>query len=121
MIPGSNLLKQAFSLIAQQTFDYYEFVSRTPNAVGQDVTTYAAPVAVLGSVQPVPRNLFQQNGLDFQRNYVNVYLQQGVIDVDRDVSGDQIVFQSNRYQVMSKTPWFGIDGWDAMLCVQIDT
>jgi hypothetical protein len=67
----------------------------------------------------VPRELFDRYGLDFQRSYVNVYLQRGVIDVARDVAGDQIVFNGVTYQCLSKTPWDAIDGWDAVLCVQV--
>ncbi|OWK39547.1 hypothetical protein FRUB_06110 [Fimbriiglobus ruber] len=50
---------------------------------------------------------------------MNVYLQRNVIDVARDVSGDQIVFNGATYQCVSKTAWDAIDGWDAVLCVLI--
>ncbi len=40
-------------------------------------------------------------------------------DVTRDVSGDQIQFAGNTYQVLSVTPWFAINGWDGILSVQI--
>jgi hypothetical protein len=119
MIPGANLLSTALSIIARQQFNYYAFQSRTPNVVGQDVTTYADPAALQGSVQPVPRSLFQLYGLDFQRNYVNVYVSQAIFDVARDISGDLIVFNGNCYQCLSVTPWSAIDGWCAVLCVQI--
>lgn len=119
MIPGSNILQAALQVIARSSFCYYAFESRTPNAVGQDVTTYAAPVTLQGSVQPVPRSLYQQYGLDFQRNYVNVYVSQTVLDVTRDVSGDQILFNGRTYQCVSVTPWSAIDGWSAVLCVQV--
>ena len=31
----------------------------------------------------------------------------------------QIVFNGATYQVLSKTPWDAIDGWDAVLCVLV--
>ncbi len=77
MIPGANILTTALSIIAKQSFSYYQFQSRTPNAIGQDVATYAEPITLTGSVQPVPRTLYQDYGLDFQRNYINVYAKQG--------------------------------------------
>ncbi|OWK42056.1 phage collar protein [Fimbriiglobus ruber] len=109
----------AFRVLGKQCFQYYAYQSRTPNDVGQYVTTYAPPVTFYGSVQPVPRDLYERYGLEFQRSYVNVYLQRNVIDVARDVSGDQIVFNGATYQCVSKTAWDAIDGWDAVLCVLI--
>ncbi|MHC5539495.1 phage collar protein [Singulisphaera rosea] len=109
----------ATRLIATQAFDYYAFDCRTPNAIGLDVAVYKTPVTLRGSIQPVPRSLYQAYGLDFQKNYINVYVSQAITDISRDVSGDQIVFEGNPYQCVSKTPWVGIDGWDAVLCVAI--
>ncbi len=119
MIPGANILATALQIIGKSSFTYYAFSSRTPNDIGQDVTCYAPQVTLQGSVQPIPRSLFQQYGLDFQRNYINVYVSKNVIDVARDVSGDQIVFNGNTYQCVSVTPWVSIDGWNAVLCVQV--
>ncbi|OWK47569.1 phage collar protein [Fimbriiglobus ruber] len=109
----------AFRVLGKQCFQYYAYQFRTPNDVGQYVTTYAPPVTFYGSVQPVPRDLYERYGLELQRSYVNVYLQRNVIDVARDVSGDQIVFNGATYQCVSKTAWDAIDGWDAVLCVLI--
>jgi hypothetical protein len=111
----------ALSVIGRSSFSYLAFASRTPNAIGQDITNYARPVTLQGSVQPVPRSLYQQYGLDFQRNYINVYVSKAILDVTRDVSGDMIVFNGNSYQCVSTTPWAAIDGWVAVLCVQVPT
>lgn len=119
MIPGTNILNQALRVLGKQSFDYYAFVSRTPNSIGQDIATYANPVTSQGSVQAVPRSLYQLYGLDLQKNYINVYVSQAVLDVTRDVSGDQVVFNGHRYQCLSVTAWSAMDGWNAVLCVQI--
>lgn len=119
MIPGANILGMALTLIGRQSFDYYAFKARRQNEVGQDIALYAPRQTLSGSVQPVPRSLYQENGLDFDRNYINFYVQKSVLDVARDVSGDQIVFSGDRYQCVSKTPWFAQDGWVGVLAVQI--
>jgi hypothetical protein len=119
MIPGSNILSMALGVIGKSTFSHYAFKSRTPNAIGQDVPIYALPVALQGSVQPVPRSLYQQYGLDFQRNYINVYVSKAVLDVTRNVSGDMIVWNGHSFECVSTTPWNSIDGWTAVLCVQV--
>ena len=119
MIPGQNILLAALSILGKQCFQYFPFLSRTPNSIGQDVATYSAPVPVTGSVQPVPRNLYQQYGLEFDRYYLTVFVPQCIIDVDRDVSGDALLYNCNYYQVLSKTDWFPQDGWVQVLAVRI--
>jgi hypothetical protein len=118
-VPGSNILNTAMRAIAKQSFTYYAFLSRTPNQIGQDVTKYDSPMTMQGSVQPVPRTLYQAYGLDFQRYYLNFYVSKSVLDVSRDISGDQIAFNGRRFQCMSKTDWFGQDGWVAVLAIEV--
>lgn len=117
--PGSNLLLQAAQLIAQQTITYLAYVSRATNSIGLWVNTYAAPVTIKGSLQPVPRSLMQFLGLDMNKEYVNIFVPQAVIDIARDVSSDQFQFAGATYQALSITPWVNIDGWNQVLAVQV--
>lgn len=119
MIPGSNLLNRALRLIMRQTVVYYQFVSRAPDDVGQDVTTYASPVNITGSFQPVPRTLYDAYGLDLQKSYYTFYTSNNLLDIERDVSGDQLVFNNRRFQCESDNDWFAVDGWKGVLCVDI--
>lgn len=121
IVPGSNILAAALSIIAPSKFQYLQFDNRTLNSIGLNVTNYKAPVNATGSIQPVARNLYTNMGLDFQKNYWNFYVPQNTIDVNRDVSGDQAIFQGQRFQFLSKTPWFGVDGWNAVLAVEVPT
>jgi hypothetical protein len=118
-IPGQNLLNMALQIIARQTIAYYQYASRTLNAVGQDVTTYASPVNITGSWQPVPRKLYIEYGLDLQKDYFTFYTSNNLLDITRDVSGDQIAFRGRRYQVESDNDWFQLDGWKGVLCVDL--
>jgi hypothetical protein len=118
-IPGANVLKMAFRLLTHEDITYYQYQDRTQNNVGQDVTEYAPPVIIRGSFQPVPRRMYAQYGLDFQKEYYTFYTSNNLLDIQRDVSGDQIWFQGVRYQCESSNEWFGIDGWVAILCVAI--
>lgn len=118
-IPGANLLKIAFTVIAQQTVGYLKATGRTVNAVQQQVTTYASSVLIKGSFQPVPRSLYEVNGLDFQKVYYTFYSSMNIIDIQRDVSADQITFNSATYQVLSSNDWFAVDGWKGVLCVLV--
>lgn len=119
MIPGQNILNMALSVIAKQQVTYYRFAGRALNSIGQDITTYNSPIFVVGSWQPVPRTLYYQYGLDLQKDYFTFYTSNNVIDVGRDVSGDQIAFNGQRYQCESNNDWFQLDGWKGILCVHI--
>lgn len=118
-VPGINLLNMALTVIQQQTVDYYQYNARTLNAVGQYVTTYKTMVKIVGSWQPVPKHLYPIYNLDLQKSYFTFYTSNNVLDITRDVSGDQIVYKGRRYQVESNNDWYQEDGWKGMLCVDI--
>lgn len=109
----------ALRVIARQSFQYYRTNGRTVASNGQYVTAYNSPVCTSGSAQPMPRELNQNYGLDFNQHGFKFYAARDVIDVGRDVAGDQIVFEGKYYQVLSSTPWRGIDGWNEIVCVEV--
>lgn len=119
MIPGSNLLSMALRVIAPQTIAYYPYVSRTKLANGVLNPVYGSGVNVDGSFQPVPRSRYENMGLDFQKNYVTIFVSKNVIDIERDVTGDRFTYAGKLYQAESRTDWFSQDGWDAILCVEV--
>ncbi len=118
-IPGQNLLNMALTIIKQQTLSYFMFVSRNLNLIGQDITTYASPINLVGSWQPVPRKLYEIYGLDLQRDYFTFYSSNNILDIQRDISGDQVEFMGKRYQVVSDNDWYQLDGWKGILCVNL--
>lgn len=118
-VPGSNVLRKAMRVLGNNTFTWYQFTGTSTNDIGLDVNTFAYGQQVKGSVQPVPRSSLQTLGLDFNKEYINVFSQPPVQDLARDRAGDQIQFNGFRYQVMSDTQWSGIDGWQQSLCVKL--
>lgn len=119
MIPGSNLLNQAMLLVAKQQFTYYRFLSREANAIGVYESVYEPAVTGYGSLQAVPRNLYQQMGLDFQKKYLTLYVAEDLIGVERDTSGDYIRYANDWWQIESDTDWLAADGWRAFLCARV--
>lgn len=119
MIPGSNLLKRALRKIHAETVLYYRYIARENNAVGLFVTTYDDPTAIKGSVQAVPRDLYERLGLNFQNNYINFFVSKDLLDIARDVSGDQIAWNGRRWECESLTPWYGIDGWVQVIAIDV--
>lgn len=120
MMPGGNILGMALRVIKRQSFLYYKFKGRETNDIGLDVAAYHPPIPLTGSIQPVPRHLYQNLGLEFQRNYWNFFLERATLDIERDVSGDQMEYDRKRFNCISRTPWASVDGWDQVLCVQVD-
>ena len=65
------------------------------------------------------RRKFVHLGLDFAKSYAYFFISRNFIDLNRDVSADQLGFQGRRYQIQSNTKWYHIDGWLQILSVDI--
>lgn len=117
-IPGANLLSMAARVIAMQTLQHRAFVSRDENAAGDTVSTFAAPVAIQGSVQPINKRLYQELGLNLTKNYVMLYTSSNVSPTTRDREGDLVSINGKTWQCESDQNWAGIDGFTKMLCVE---
>lgn len=119
MIPGSNLLAQALTVITPSECLLYSQTGRTLNSIGQWVSTYADPVAVLASVQAVPRSVYKMMGLDWQKSYVQFYSVDLIQDLARDRSGDMLEWNGRRYEIQSKNDWRPMDGWSGIVGVDV--
>lgn len=119
IVPGSNLLRMAMGVIGAQEVQWLQFLGKTTNAAGIDVPTFAEPVTVYGSFQAVGQNLLQNLGLDWTKNYATFYATMDFGDVERDKTGDRLVYGGKTFSCESKTPWFEQDGWSRVLCVEI--
>lgn len=119
MVPGSNLLDLAGTLIAFQKGTLYRWMSTTQDAAGRDVATYGGPQSIVCSQQAVPRSMFEQWGLDLQRNYIMLYTDVVLHDLKRDATPDKVVYNGRAYTVESNTDWQNQDGWQGSLCVDV--
>lgn len=113
-----NLLNKALRLIPSQSVQWYQFVSSTTGGNGLDVSTFAVPVTVTGSFQPVPRNMYEQLGLELNKDYCNFFTSAAFGDLTRDIAGDEFVFAGDRYKVMSNTEWQPVNGWQSSMAVK---
>lgn len=120
MIPGCDLLSDALSILGTQFVSYFRFKRRVDNEIGNYVTEYYDAVDLEGNLQPVPRQLYHDYGLDLNKIYYTFYASAHILDVQRNISGDKIVFQSNTYICESANDWFAIDGWVGILCVLVN-
>lgn len=118
-VPGSNLLKKAFKIINKDPFVYRQFKKRTTNSIGIDVPEFEPDVILNGSIQAVPRRLYQQHGLDWKKNYITIYSSDVIEGVNRDTTGDRIMFDGKLFQVLDENNWTPIDGWNGVMCVEV--
>lgn len=120
LVPGSNLLKLALTVIGSQLVQYQSFVSKETNAAGIKVPTYAAVVPLKGSFQPVARQYYNQMGLDFNKEYCNWYDPNATVnDLGRDRKGDRIIFAGKVFEALSSSDWKAVDGWNGTIFVRI--
>lgn len=123
LIPGSNILSLALSVIGSTPVEWFKYQSQAPGPTGKNVVTYAAPVTVTkGSVQPVDRSRYTSYGLDFAKSYVTWFVPNvdaSSIKRNPDNSGDVFETGGRRYQCVGDTPWKTIDQWTRILGVDI--
>lgn len=119
MIPGSNLLQQALSVIQPTQLQYYAFKSRDVNNVGIEISDYEEPITLNGSFQPVPFRLFAQYGLEFNRSYYMFYASANMLNLNRDRANDVLTYHGRKYEVVDPTRWYAIDGWNGIMCVDV--
>jgi len=116
-VPSMNLYKIASKLIGKSEYEYF-VASRTLDVRGMWVTTYDTAVTLNDSIQAVPRALYSQLGLDLDKYYIMIYTDNSLVSTDRDISGDQIEFNGERYQLQSPNDWNPISGWRGVLAVR---
>ncbi|AKJ71558.1 structural protein [Pseudomonas phage phiKTN6] len=119
MIPGANLLRMAFGVIGTQIVRYRKFEQRVKNDQAQYVSMFEEPFDLAASVQRVRRDQYVQFNLEFQRNYVMIFANFEMVDLDRDVAGDQFLWTGRVFQLESQGSWFYQDGWGVCLAVDI--
>ena len=118
-VPGSNLLKKAFKVISKDSFIYRQFKVRITNSIGIDIPDYEPDIELKGSIQAVPRRLYQLHGLDWKKNYIMIYSSDTIKGVNRDTTGDRVVFDGKLFQVLDENDWTPIDGWNGVMCVEV--
>jgi hypothetical protein len=115
-----NVLPGGYNLLALATqaigFSSAILTRWKGNVAGDDgilAPTYYAGMTITASIQPTPRTLYQQLGLDLQKDYLTVYTSSEiqVRDIERNTSSDLLDFDGKRYQAESHTPWTSQNGW----------
>ena len=116
----SNLLKKALRIIPKESYLYYKFLENTVNELGIEVASYADPVTIdFGSVQSPENSLYQQLGLDFDKNYKIFY---GAVEIkgnELQPQPDRFLYDGKLFETVKNTNWFNYDGWCGVLAVEL--
>ena len=121
MIPGLNILGAAFTAIAQQQIEWYEFSARGQDSAGYYSITYKPPVTARASVQPVNFDRYKNMGLDMAKNYIEVWAELPVDGLQRGEAADQIKFGGRTFDVEKVVNWYAQDGWSRFICVEVQS
>ena len=118
-VPGFNVLASALTVICASQFNYYRYTGKTINAIGFDVHTFATPLIVRGSVQPVGTGVYKDLGLEWEKTYINIWAEQNIVQLMRGRPGDQIGWQGGRYELINHDDWQAVDGWNSIMAVRV--
>lgn len=120
MIPGSNILRMALGAIAAQAVPYRRYTGTTTRADGIQVPTFAAPVTLYGSWQPVSADQLVRWGLDPAKKMAIFYVSAPLNEPGRDISGDRADYAGSEWEARDADgEWFPQDGWTGMLFQRI--
>lgn len=102
-----------------KTFTFYKYESAVIDEMGRDVPSYADPVTYTGSIQPVQNKMYEQLGLDLNKNYKTVFCSQLIKSIAENVQPDRIIYDGKTYEVVENKNWYETNGYSKILMVEI--
>ena len=116
---GFNLLSTVQTVIGKQDYQIRKWVEKVTNAAGYDVDVYEEPETRSGSIQPIARGSFQNLGLDFSKNYIQIFDVELIDVLSRSENADQIIWQDSVYKAEGNFDWQNSGNWNSVLCVRV--
>ena len=111
---------QAVSILGcNKTFTFYKYEGAEIDAMGRDVPSYADAVTCMGSIQPVSNKMYEQLGLDLNKNYKTVFCPQLIKSIAENIQPDRIVYDGAVYEVVENKNWYETNGYTKVLMVEI--
>lgn len=117
---GFNLLGVTQSVIGRQDYQWLAWTGRTTNAKGYDIDTYSAPVDRQAGIYPLSRTSIREMGLDFEKQYIQIFDTELIGLLSRSRNADKIIFNGSEWRAMpSSNDWVPSDGWAQVLAVRL--
>lgn len=119
-----NLLPIAMSATAvlgcNKQFEFYKYIGSKLDEMGRDVPDYAEPPLIYtGSIQPVPNRMYEQLGLDLNKNYKTIFCPELMLSIAESIQPDRIVYESRTYQIIDNKDWYETNGYTKIIMVEI--
>ncbi len=117
---GFNLLATVQTVIGNQSFQVERWITSNVNSIGYNVDQYGPLITYSGNIQPVDRDIYKDLGLDFSKNYIEIYSVPYIDTLTRDDGGDRIHWNSNIYKADPLSRWAEADNYCIVRAVQIN-
>lgn len=118
-----NLLPIAMNATAilgcNKEFQFYKYLGTVIDDMGRDVPEFAPPIPQTGSVQAVPNKMYEQFGLNLDKNYKIVYSPALIQSIAEEVQPDRIVYQKRTFEVVENKNWYETNGYTKALMVEL--
>lgn len=118
-----NLLPIAMAATAvlgcNKIFQYYRYQETIVDDMGRDVPKYADPKPVTGSVQAVSNKLYEQLGLNLDKNYKIIYSPELIQSIAEKIQPDRIVYNNRTFEVVEDKDWYETNGYTRILVVEL--
>lgn len=118
-----NLLPIAMNatsiLGCNQQFEFYQFQGSTLDDLGRDIPQYSDPINLKGSIQAVPNKMYEQLGLDLDKNYITVFCPQLIQSLAQNNQPDRIIWNNRTFEAIETKDWTNLNGYTKALFVEI--
>src|SRR5574344_1374867 len=115
----SNLQALASAAIPQQVVLHHRFIGNVTNDMGYKVPTYADPVAIKGSFQPMTAQDAAKLGLSFRQVNATFYTSATIALTSQGSQPDRIEYGGKLYDVIGVTDFKAQDGWAQYVLVAV--
>ncbi len=112
-----NILPVAMAATAvlgcNKTFEYYDYEQSETiiNEMGVEVPVEPQPIPYIGSIQPVSNKMYEQLGLDLNKNYKVVYCPQLLQSIaEKEIPG-RIKYNGGTYDIIENKNWWETNGF----------
>lgn len=118
-----NLLPIAMRATAilgcNKNFLFYKWIGNTVDSMGRDVPEFAPPIPATGSIQAVSNKMYEQLGLDLNKNYKIVFSPVLIQSIAEKIQPDRILYNGRTYEVVENKDWYETNGYTKVLMVEL--
>lgn len=118
-----NLLPIAMSatsiLGCNKSFIYQKYKDTVLDEMGRDAPEFEDDVTLSGSIQPVSNKMYEQLGLDLNKNYIVIYSPALMQSIAQSVQPDRIIYNGFTFELVENKDWYGTNGWTKAIAVEL--